>query len=227
MIIAKLARALALVAAAYCPIALSAPQHLMDIFNDVDQNGISAVSTANVDLNSLVLDQDASLTAYFIGESAGARNTLYWYTIDMANCCRAQRFGQIWRNASAQGSGGNLELGDEVALGNFTAGEQLGLGLWSRAQNPNRWLYTQEQFNPGNSIQAVAGLIPTEGLLLLGWEDMYGSASDYDFTDLVLAIDIGVDNANVLAAGAPEPSQWLLLTVGTMALVGYARRRKA
>ena len=204
----------------------AAPQNLLNIFNDVDANGISAVSTATVDLNSLVLDQNASLTAYFIGESMNARSNFWWYTIDSANCCRATSFGTIWNNPNAQGSGGGLSLGDERSLGNFSAGDELGFGLFTRATRPNRWLYTHDRFNSGGSVQAVAGLIPSEGLLLLGWEDMYGSGSDYDFDDLVVAIDIGVANATVLAAGAPEPSQWLLLTVGTMTLLGYGRRKR-
>ncbi|MCH9670537.1 MAG: DUF4114 domain-containing protein [Gammaproteobacteria bacterium] len=205
--------------------AMGAPQNLLNIFNDVDSNGINAVATSTVDLNSLVLDQSASLTAYFIGESAGARNAFYWYTLNSAgNCC--QTSGRIWNNASAIGSGGGLRLGDEVALGNFSAGDSLGFAMYARANNPRRFLFTHDQFNPGGSVQAVGGLIPSEGLLLLGWEDLYGPNSDYDFTDLVVAIDIGVANANVLAAGAPEPGQWLLLTVGVVTLVGYGRRRQ-
>ena len=63
------------------------------------------------------------------------------------------------------------------------------------------------------SGNVIAGATGEDGLLALGFEDLFGGG-DLDFNDLMIAIDIGVDNVMQVVAAAPEPEVWAMLALG-------------
>jgi hypothetical protein len=56
----------------------------------------------------------------------------------------------------------------------------------------------------------VAGILPESGVLAISFQEVWKGKGD---KQIMFAIDIGVDNVSKMAAGAPEPSEWLLLMV--------------
>lgn len=202
---------------------------LQDVFPVLAEKESIADSTrVGIDPEALTLPYDADLTVYFIGEGAGYKNSFGWY--DAATDPRLEENrNMVWRNASGTGEGlaggGNLDLGASVDIGSFEADTTLGFFLVANGyNNPGNWMYTtQDDLNPDGISHVVAGLLPEEGLLAIGFEDLFGGG-DRDFNDLVIAIDIGVQNATAIAAAAPEPEILAMLVLGLFGV--YFKTRK-
>jgi len=190
-----------------------------DIFPDLaETQSITDSTTVGIDPSALTLTADATVTVYFISEGAGYQNSFGWYDAS-TDPTSADNRNTVWANASGTGEGlaggGSLDSGTAVEIGTFEAGTELGFFLVANGnQNPDGYIYTTDaNYNPDGLAHLFAGLLPEEGLLAIGFEDLYGGG-DNDFNDLIIAIDIGVENALAIAAAAPEPEVILLLILG-------------
>ena len=157
---------------------------------------------------------DYAPRVYFLMEGAGYTNALG------ANICDAEvsssstpdttrRFTIFPNSQSNKGLGGDgssnrttsvpLQPGDFVQLPLITRGKQLELFLMAN-QNalavPESTYYNQKQQNGDGLLHMVAFFPANSNFVILGFEDIYGGG-DLDYNDLVLALDVGPDNAAV------------------------------
>jgi hypothetical protein len=87
----------------------------------VDPAAVNGVASAD-----LTLQADNPVTVTFQSEGAGQQNALGYYTIDADGTIGDVQF--VWENASAAGSGGELQAGDSVQL-DVGAGDTFGFFL--------------------------------------------------------------------------------------------------
>ena len=203
---------------------------IQDIFpNLVETQSIGDSTSVGIDPSLLTFSYGADVTVYFISEGAGYKNSLGWYDAS-TDPTLAENRNLIWNNASGAGNGlaggGTLNSGDSVDLGTFEAGSSLGFYLAADGANKSNpyYYFTDIGFNPDGIEHVVAGLLPEEGLLAIGFEDLFGGG-DMDYNDLIIAIDIGVENALQIAAAAPEPEIWLMILIGLLGL--YLKNQQA
>jgi peptidoglycan/xylan/chitin deacetylase (PgdA/CDA1 family) len=159
------------------------------------------------------MTEDAGLYVTYIFESAGFKNTLGYYTFNPLNPPNTPEdiddMTIIFPNSSMLGSGGALERGHTVFLGDFTAGTGIGFFLIS-----NGWKdgdvtkglyshYTHYDMNAESdpSIRQHTVLLKDldRDLLVMGFEDVsrkYASC-DQDFDDAVFLIHSDPKNAYV------------------------------
>ncbi len=177
------------------------------------------------DENLFVLEQDATVTAFFISEGAGYHNSFGFY--NASTDPNAQNRTIIWNDASGTGSGlaggGTLEFGSSYTLGQFAAGTQLGFFLvMNGASHPNNPVfYSDPSLNPDNlqHVVTMSEIGGYDGLLGMGWEDLWGGG-DKDYNDLIVAIGIDYHNA------VPAPPALLLMSIGLVPLATIMRRRR-
>jgi len=95
---------------------------------------LSSNATSNI---NLVSASDVWLT--FVHEGAGNRNSLGFYTYPTNNpptsLANIDTITFVFPNSSLYGSGGNLQSGNKVKLGNFKAGTTIGFVLYSDGWN--------------------------------------------------------------------------------------------
>lgn len=152
---------------------------------------------------------------YFLTEGAGYTNALG------ANICDAEttasntpnttnRFLVFPNSQSNKGEWGGdgssnrttafpLQPGDFVQLPMITRGKQLELFLMGNLNSsgvPEATYYNQKQQNGDKLLHMVAFFPANSNFVILGFEDIYGGG-DLDYNDLVLALDVGANNAAV------------------------------
>ena len=152
----------------------------------------------------IMLQEDADIWVTFVSEGAGYRNVLGFYTYDLNNPSPTapdpEDITIIFPNVSALGSGGGLETGNKVKIGNFEAGTGIGWVLLANAWNGQQvtsgyWqLYSNPDYNPESNpdlrYHNVLLQDPENERVILGFEDIrrdYGSC-DNDFNDAVFYI---------------------------------------
>jgi len=154
----------------------------------------------------VVLNQTADIWVTFVKEGAGYKNVLGFYTYDLNNppstAPQPEDITIIFPNASASGSGGGLNAGDKVNLGQFPANTGIGWVLLANAWNGGsqtvgygHWqLYSNPDYNPESDpnlrYHNVLLNDPTNERVILGFEDIrrdYGSC-DNDFNDAVFYV---------------------------------------
>ncbi|WP_405567323.1 DUF4114 domain-containing protein [Polaribacter sp. Asnod6-C07] len=160
--------------------------------------------TAGYDTD-IKLNEKADVWVTFVSEGAGFKNTLGFYTYDLdsplTESPALQDITIIFPNASALHSGGGLQVGDKVKIGNFEAGTGIGWVLiangWSQTTEAVGWgnwrLYSNPDFNPENNEELrnhnVLLADPDNERVILGFEDLrrdYGS--DDDFNDAIFYV---------------------------------------
>ncbi|OIO59909.1 MAG: hypothetical protein AUJ55_02920 [Proteobacteria bacterium CG1_02_64_396] len=216
-------------------LAVAAPSHAVAVITPdlvpLVEEGIAVADPLafGFDAANITLTYDTVVSVIFVSEGAGYRSTFGWYDASLDPTLPTNR-NVIWNNASMAGSGGSLNTGDTVTLGSFAAGSAIGFFLtadgFSNASAPT--YYTNTPYNPdGGVIHTVSSLLPIEGLVALGFEDLWGGG-DRDYNDVVVAIDLGPTNVASLP-GIPENDTWiLLLSAGLfMALTLWWRARPA
>ncbi|MHC5826856.1 MAG: DUF4114 domain-containing protein, partial [Nostoc sp.] len=106
-------------------------------------------------------------------------------------------------------------------VGNIAAGTQLDFFLKTGA---SKILGTQTASN-GDGLNHVLAY-SYNNYIILGFEDVYGTASDRDFNDLVVVLDIGEANVKALmGTSVPEPSVTLsMFAVAAVSMFGLRRR---
>ncbi|PRP66222.1 DUF4114 domain-containing protein [Nonlabens agnitus] len=152
----------------------------------------------------ILLESDADVWVTFVGEGAGYRNVLGFYTYNYEDATPAAPTREditiIFPNVSKQFSGGGLRPGNKVHIGRFPAGTGIGWvllangyqngqvtdGLWRVFSNPD--------FNPENdsTLQQHNVLLkePLSERIILAFEDIrrdYASC-DQDFNDAIFYI---------------------------------------
>ncbi len=161
----------------------------------------------------IILEKDAEVWVTFVSEGAGYRNVLGFYTYDVNNPLLSAPAEEditiIFPNASALGSGGGLQIGDKVKIGDFEAGTGIGWVLLANAWSSNtstvgygKWqLYSNPDFNPESQEHLrhhnVLLLDPDNERIILGFEDIrrdYGSC-DNDFNDAIFYVTASPYNA--------------------------------
>jgi len=154
----------------------------------------------------VILNQNADVWVTFVKEGAGYKNVLGFYTYDVNNppstAPQPEDITIIFPNASAAGSGGGLNTGDKVYLGQFPANTGIGWVLLANAWNGGsqsvgygQWqLYSNPDYNPESDpnlrYHNVLLNDPTNERVILGFEDIrrdYGSC-DNDFNDAIFYV---------------------------------------
>ena len=159
-----------------------------------------------------------NLDITFLSEGAGYRNSFGYYLLDENDQFISQR--QIFNNASAVGSGGNLGTGDSVMIQSTPEASYVGFYIKANGFR-NRYgnvFYTEESRN-GDGLDHVATYYDVEDRsLVMGFEDLW-RGGDRDYNDLLIKVSASniqaLENA-VLEAGISTtlPTQQLEQATG-------------
>jgi len=150
------------------------------------------------------LNATAEVWITFVGEGAGYKNTLGFYTYDITTPLQSvpapEDITIVFPNISAVESGGGLEVGDKVKIGSFPPNTGIGWVLlansWSEGcVGTGNWqLYSESSFNPESDLSLRSHNILLEDTdnekIVLGFEDIrrdYASC-DEDFNDALFYI---------------------------------------
>lgn len=192
-----------------------------------------------LDPSKISLAMEYEVRAYFVGEETRYRNSVGFNTqaggIDSGDPLL------MFPNASSRRDGyrvvdtpvggrrtANKPLlpGDFVDMGTLGAGTDLNFFLLADGSTKPRDVYSSETGLNPNQNPYMTAFAYTDGdssYLVLGFEDGVGRGRS-DFTDVVIALDIGDINIAALTA-TPEPAT--LLTLGSLiGVVGFARHRR-
>ncbi|HAD98561.1 MAG TPA: hypothetical protein DCG19_14215 [Cryomorphaceae bacterium] len=172
----------------------------------------------------VVLTGQADVWITFIGEGAGALNTFGYYKYDPNNPpTAANQIDSIFclfPNASRLNSGGGLQAGDKIKLGNFPAGTGIGWVMlangWNastqtiKASSPTQTrFYSTYSFNPegnANLRQHNVQLVDANRKhIIVGFEDIRRDFStDNDFNDFLMYVTVS-PFSNVDITNIPQP----------------------
>ena len=152
----------------------------------------------------VILEDNADVWVTFIGEGAGYRNVLGYYTYNvnqpLTQAPKPEDITIIFPNVSAKNSGGSLEVGHKVKIGRFSEGTAIGWVLLANGWNgsrvtPGLWqLYSGTAFNPevDEDLRYHNVLLndPDNERIILGFEDIRRdySSCDNDFNDALFYI---------------------------------------
>ncbi|KZS42872.1 hypothetical protein AWE51_16010 [Aquimarina aggregata] len=159
----------------------------------------------------IIVQEQTDIWVTFVGEGAGYKNTLGFYTYDVNNPSPTMPAPEditiVFPNVSAVGSGGGLQIGDKVNIGSFPANTGIGWVLLANAWSDgcvgtgNWQLYSNPDYNPESdaSLRYHNVLLsdPNNEKILLGFEDIrrdYASC-DQDFNDALFYITANPYNA--------------------------------
>ena len=176
----------------------------------------------NANQQNIKIDQDAEVWITFVTEGAGYLNTLGYYSYDSNNppkkANKISSHNVLLPNASLNGSGGHLNSGNTVYLGEFDEGTTLGWflvangykqGLFSfHISDREPVYYSNKDFNPesGDKQHSVMIYDAPSQKFLIGFEDLdRDDNSDDDFNDVVFYVTVNplsaVDMTNVVSMG--------------------------
>jgi len=152
----------------------------------------------------VMITELADVWVSFVGEGAGYKNVLGFYTYDLDNPPTTVPADEditiIFPNVSAAGSGGGLITGDKMYLGLYPANTGIGWVLIANGWNGNgvgygNWiLYSNPSFNPEadpelqkHNVNLYDG---NEQVVVLGFEDIRRdySSCDQDFNDALFLV---------------------------------------
>lgn len=166
--------------------------------------------TAGYDTD-VILDLDASVYVTFVKEGAGYRNVLGFYTYDLANPPltrpQPQDITIVFPNVSADNSGGGLNMGNKVKIGDFPAGTGIGWVLLANAWDGTKvtdglWqVFSNPDFNPEPLPELRHHMVllkdQAQDRIYLGVEDIRRDnlSCDNDFNDAVFYVTTDPDGA--------------------------------
>ena len=174
----------------------------------------------------LTTQGDTEVRVSFISEGAGYKNTLGWYKIVDGELTDPKI---IWSNASARGSGGTLEAGDTVSLGELPEGTSIGFFLIANGHRANGdlsgkalsfedgrlaadgsavkghvYFSHDPAANPDGIEHVMTGVSDDQdGYLYMGFEDLF-RGGDRDFNDIMFTVDFGTYSKIDIASTGPD-----------------------
>ncbi|MEM6645882.1 MAG: DUF4114 domain-containing protein [Bacteroidota bacterium] len=157
-----------------------------------------------LDATKLKLTYPANPRVYFVGEGAGYKNTTGFTTNgprpDIENDPGARL---LFPNTSMNSP---LVPGDFVNLGTMSAGTTLDFFVISNGYNKpyNATYWADLNANPDGINHVVGFILENSPYLIVGFEDLWGGG-DRDFNDVLIAVDIGIENAEALVADMIPP----------------------
>ncbi|UZO82256.1 DUF4114 domain-containing protein [Aquimarina sp. ERC-38] len=152
----------------------------------------------------IIIEKPAEVWVTFVGEGAGYKNVLGFYTYNINNPQQTRPTPEeitiVFPNVSKKYSGGGLEVGNKVSIGTFPpdtgigwvllanawSDNKVGNGLWQLFSNPNFNPEADEALRYHNVLLAD----PENERIILGFEDIrrdYGSC-DNDFNDALFYV---------------------------------------
>ncbi len=174
---------------------------------------------------NLVIEESADVWMTFVHEGAGYRNVLGYYvypTGEPPNSPEELETIKIaFPNASFQGSGGGLQTGDKVYLGQFEPGVTIGFTLFANGWRDGavglgrHQVFSNNELNPESTAEnrqhSVLLWDASNELFLVGFEDLNrDSGSDNDFNDAVFYLTANpieaISRENVNPIDKPEDS---------------------
>ena len=196
--------------------AMGVPNYLMAENDQIDQQLIDDISASlpetrpvpqynpeyltSVDMD-LKLSERAEAWVTFVHEGAGWRNGLGYYTYNLdeppQSPTEIDSLFIIFPNVSYRNSGGGLETGNKIYLGDFPANTGIGWFLvpdgWSASEQNivtfNQVKYSDHSFNDYTTEPNQQHLIllndASRELILMGFEDTTRPGGDNDFNDAV------------------------------------------
>jgi len=217
-----------------------------NILNDIrtlaaqDWSGLDTLGDNAIilDPSKIALVTDYDVRAYYVGEDTKFRNSIGFNTqaggIDSGNPLlmfpdASDSLGgyQVVSddNPGERSATEPLIPRDFVEMGKVQGGSDLNFfNILNGAKDPKAVYSSEGSLNPQQApyMMAFAYTDGDSSYLVLGFEDTLGGGKK-DFTDVVIALDIGDINIGALVA-SPEPAT--MMTLGSLiGLVGYARRR--
>jgi hypothetical protein len=147
--------------------------------------------------HKIVLNKDTEVFVTFIGEGAGLSNTLGWYAYKDGEMNQA---GADVRNQIIFPHIANsvLSPGDtrQVSIGKFEAGTVIGfylvVGGWNKESSAIDFtkpiIYTDASLNRDGAVQHLLFNEKQCNDVVVGFEDLYLPASDYDFNDILFKV---------------------------------------
>ncbi|WP_103071575.1 DUF6923 family protein [Aquimarina sediminis] len=184
-------------------------QETLDLINNALPEGYPVPDfnphyiSSGYDTDVEVLEQ-VDIWVTFVGEGAGYKNTLGFYTYDLNNPSPSipapEDITIVFPNVSAVGSGGGLQIGDKVKIGTFSANTGIGWVLLANAWSDGcvgtgYWqLHSNPDFNPesNESLRHHNVLLsdPDNERIILGFEDIRRDyvSCDNDFNDALFYI---------------------------------------
>ncbi|MBL4838874.1 MAG: DUF4114 domain-containing protein [Kordiimonadaceae bacterium] len=212
---------------------------LQDAVNTVltEKQPLQNLSSIALSSNDLYLSEASDVRIYFIGEGAGYHNSFGVYTGESSAGLSGDA-GLIFPDASSSSSyldptgsdyrslNAPVAAGDFVDLGEFDSGTQLNLFLIANGANGGtNTYYTDMLLNPDGIEHFIVLATPDSPYLLIGAEDLFGGG-DEDYNDIVVAMDIGVANVQMLVANAVPLPGPIAALLGPLYLIWKRRRRK-
>lgn len=189
------------------------------------------VIAQQLDPTKLFLKHDHDVTVWFLDEGAGYRNELAYETFGDTN-----DKGIIFDDVSKGKKQSQLQMGDYVELGSFTAGTQFNFLLRADgadgAKTSNGDIYGADASLNADSLEhMIATEITVDGreYMLMGFEDLR-NGGDKDYNDTLFVVDFGEGNLTnrrfAQAASVPEASNMAAIFGVTGAALMFRRRRK-
>lgn len=182
--------------------------------------------TAGYDTD-IALVEDAEVWVTFVAEGAGYKNVLGYYTYQLdqplTGTPQEEDITIIFPNVSAVNSGGSLETGHRVKIGDFKSGTGIGWVLlangWKGYVTSGHWqLFSDPDFNPEAEeplrYHNVLLNDPDNERIILGFEDIRRdyTSCDNDFNDALFYITaspytaVKTTNYNKITDHAPVTS---------------------
>ncbi len=153
---------------------------------------------------NILLTELADVWVTFVGEGAGYKNVLGFYTYDLFNPPLSPPSDEditiIFPNVSAAGSGGGLLVGDKMYLGQYPANTGIGWVLIANGWNGSNvtygnWvLYSNQYWNPEGDSDLQKHNVNlydnNEQVVVFGFEDIRRdfSSCDQDFNDALFLV---------------------------------------
>ena len=176
---------------------------------------------------NLTFVEQGDLSITFYSEGAGYKNTFgyFTYTQDATGNATILDTQVIFQNASAQGSGGDLLMGDTVDLGTFEAGTNVGFFVMANANvdtyaDAYNTYYSIDSLNHDGIRHIAMVADPDNEMVYLGFEDLYGGG-DRDYNDVVFSATAtpyaSIDTSRI-PSGAPEAGQIMSFSIALLLL---------
>jgi len=197
------------------------PAFLADINNSFPES--VPIDPAYLDLSNehdFKLTEACDVWIAFVSEGAGYKNTLGYYAYDLNNPptspAQIDSGMIIFPNVSFLGSGGGLQTGNKVYLGQFPGGTGIGFFLRANAFSNGQvgnglyTYYTNPAFNPETILNkkkhSVVLVDHARDLFLMGFEDLFRQGhTDEDFNDALFLV-IANPIESVETGNFPVPS---------------------